>query len=417
MPSLEYEWNGRTRKLELSPEQEYYIGRDPECAVCLDGIGKVSRRHCIIYYNRNNKCYTLADMYSTNGTGLNGRKIGRNDVFLHDKDEIQVGPVRFQFLMPEILQTQSISTASTKLPLISTQPLSRGKINNETLPGNELYQLGDRIGEYQISRIISENEYRAIYLLEDGSQSSICKVFKELPSDFSAGKDLIRTIAKLKTDLPGLIPYQDCGSLDNGLCYYTLPFREEPSYAQLISVMAPLHENKAIPLLYSVALLLYKMEQMGMIHGDLNPGNLFFVSKAGNSVEGYGISEWQQKYFPEYVKRPRQWYAAPEVTAGEKATWQSDLYSLGIIMFQMLTGVLPFRSDSAEELAAMHRNQPLPLPRERNSQVTVSPPVCGILTRMTMKDPAKRHSSWKDLLAALEKVNNQLTKQENMSNS
>ena len=228
---------------------------------------------------------------------------------------------------------------------------------------------------------------------------------------------MIRTIAKLKTDLPGLIPYQDCGSLDNGLCYYTLPFREEPSYAQLISVMAPLHENKAIPLLYSVALLLYKMEQMGMIHGDLNPGNLFFVSKAGNSVEGYGISEWQQKYFPEYVKRPRQWYAAPEVTAGEKATWQSDLYSLGIIMFQMLTGVLPFRSDSAEELAAMHRNQPLPLPRERNSQVTVSPPVCGILTRMTMKDPAKRHSSWKDLLAALEKVNNQLTKQENMSNS
>ena len=75
------------------------------------------------------------------------------------------------------------------------------------------------------------------------------------------------------------------------------------------------------------------------------------------------------------------------------------------MLFQMLTGVLPFRSDAPNELARMHREQTMPLPQERNSLIQTLPAVDAIILRMTMKDPAERYASWEKLLHDLEKAN------------
>ena len=101
--------------------------------------------------------------------------------------------------------------------------------------------------------------------------------------------------------------------------------------------------------------------------------------------------------------------AAPETTAG-KSVWQSDQYALGIMLFQLLTGILPFRADDPEELAALHREHTMPLPQERNPLVQTIPAVNAVIVRMTMKDPAERYDSWRTLLSDLEKANSVLKK-------
>ena len=81
------------------------------------------------------------------------------------------------------------------------------------------------------------------------------------------------------------------------------------------------------------------------------------------------------------------------------------MYSLGIIFYQMLTGVLPYRSDFPAELAKMHLESPLPFPSERNEKVQITKVTDGLLRRMTMKHPKNRCSSWKDVLSQLKRAN------------
>lgn len=409
MPYLEYELDEVKKKLELTSDREYYIGRDSKCAVALENMAKISRRHCVIYFNSNTSSYALADMYSTNGTLLNGRKIGHHDVLLRSGDEIQVGLVKFRFCIPESqTQTQPVRTKSTEIQTIAKAPLSMVK-PSEKKNFESPFKVGDHLSNGVISAILSETAESALYLVTDRiGEKTAMKVFKGTPTDSSAGKDLAGIAAIIPETDTGLLPYTGAGSLDNGLCYYSIPYREEPSYALLISSMAPISEGRSLPLIYSAALILDKANRNGIIHGDLKPDKIFFIPRESNRILGCGIARWRRKYFPEDTMRPQQWYASPELTADEEITWQADLYSLGIIFFQMLTGVLPFRSDSPEELAHLHKEQPLPLLRDRNPQVDVSAVTAGILARMTMKETRHRYSSWDELLSALAKANSQL---------
>ncbi len=409
MPYLEYEVDGAKKKLELTPDREYYIGRDSKCAIVLENMAKISRRHCVIYFNSNTSSYALADMYSTNGTLLNGRKIGHHDVLLRSGDEIQTGPVTFLFRIPDSqTQTQPIKTKSTRLHTISKTPLSVVKPSEKKVFESP-FKVGDHLSNGLISAILSETAESALYLMTDrAGEKSAMKVFKGTPTDSAAGKELAGIAAIIPNTDTGLLPYISAGSLDNGLCYYSVPYREEPSYALLISSMAPISEGRTLPLIYSAALILDKANQNGIIHGDLKPDKIFFIPKESNRILGCGIARWRRKYFPEDTMRPQQWYASPELTGDGEVTWQSDLYSLGILFFQMLTGVLPFRSDSPEELARLHKEQPLPLPRDRNPQADISAVTSGILARMTMKEPRHRYNSWDEFLSALAKSNSQL---------
>ena len=124
-------------------------------------------------------------------------------------------------------------------------------------------------------------------------------------------------------------------------------------------------------------------------------------------IIGMGLGAWRRKYY-ELASYPSLWYASPELFREQPLTWQSDLYSLGIIFFQMLSGVLPFRSGDPAELAEMHCEYPLPEISERNPRIHISRLLYSVLIRMTMKDPALRYSSWKEFMKDLARVNEQL---------
>ena len=410
--SLDYELDGSGTHLELKSDTEYCIGRDPDCAVCLGDLADVSRRHCVIYFNTTINSYALADLYSTAGTGLNGRKIGHLDVPLHDGDKITVGTVRFSFHCDSSGSMEKIDTDIPRVSMIPRpEPFSHGSRMTDKgqfrYQENELFQGDEKIQEQLPSR-----EGTELYLTRStGGTIHFLKIRTELHSDGQAGREL----RKLKDKLPsltGLIPIRSCGSLDDGACFILSDYQDVPSYAKMISMLAPLPQNSALALIYSAILVLARAWQNNLFHGFLKPSKILYCPKEGNYLTEMGLSAWRERFYPELTLRHGQWYAAPETTAG-KSVWQSDQYALGIMLFQMLTGVLPFRSDAPNELARMHREQTMPLPQERNSQIQTLPAVDAIILRMTMKNPAERYASWEKLLHDLEKANSSLKSQGN----
>ena len=410
--SLDYELDGKGTHLELKSDTEYCIGRDPDCAVCLGDLANVSRRHCVIYFNTTIDSYALADLYSTAGTGLNGRKIGHLDVPLHDGDKITVGTVRFSFHCD---LSGSAEKTGTDIPRVSMmprpEPFSHGsRMTDEgqfRYQENELFQ-----GDEKILERLPSREGTELYLTRSsGGTIHFLKIRTELHPDGQAGREL----RKLQTKLPGLtglVPIRSCGSLDDGACFILSDYQDVPSYAKMISMLSPLPQSSALSLIYSAILVLARAWQNNLFHGFLKPSKILYCPKEGNYLTGMGLSAWRERFYPELTLRHGQWYAAPETTAG-KSVWQSDQYALGIMLFQMLTGVLPFRSDAPNELARMHREQTMPLPQERNSQIQTLPAVDAIILRMTMKDPAERYASWEKLLHDLEKANSSLKSQGN----
>lgn len=102
---------------------------------------------------------------------------------------------------------------------------------------------------------------------------------------------------------------------------------------------------------------------------------------------GYGLAAWLRAHLKNNFKQRPEWYASPEWFAGQELTWKSDMYSLGIIFYQILTGVLPFRAETEQELARMHAEDPLPFIKDRNENAKVTSVTEGIIRRMTMKNP------------------------------
>ena len=415
MASLDYELDSRPIHLELKPDTEYSIGRDPDCPICLGETEKVSRRHCVIFFNSNLNSFAVSDLYSTHGTYLNGRKIGHLDVPLHDGDKIAVGPVNLDFHCKVSTVTQKIRSnpGSAKVAMIS-RPNAFGR-GNEHIAAQFRFRPDDKaVNNETILDQLPSGDYSELYLtVSEAGEQHFLKILREMPRDLSAGKELRRTVAGLPK-LTGLHPYEDCGALKDGSCYMLFKFVDVPTYAQIISMQSPLNPVHAVVLVYSAALILARACQNGVFHGNLKPGKILYAPQEGNYIAGMGLSAWRERFFPDAVNRHGQWYTAPETTAG-KSIWQSDQYSLGIILFQMLTGVLPFRSDSPQELAEMHRSQTMPLPQERNSLVQTIPALDAVILRMTMKDPAERYDSWEKLIADLEKTNSMLKKKEKES--
>lgn len=410
MATLEYEQGGRKIQLELKTDREYCIGRDSACPVCLENHSKISRRHCVIYFNTTLNSFALADLYSTNGTFLNGRKIGHLDVPLHDQDKIEVGPVDFLFHSEDFsTETRKIPAGTAKLSMISRKASVPGQPPKS---GHFRFQTEECLfGNEKILEQLPSNNFAELYLTRsENGDLHLMKVLRDTPRDLTAGRKLQETAAGIPK-LTGVLPIIRCGALEDGSCFWLTDYQEVPSYARMIFMLAPLAQAQALALIYSAAMILARGVQNGIFHGNLKPTKILYAPRQGSYIVGMGLSQWREDFFPDQTKRPGQWYAAPETSAG-KSLWQSDQYALGIMLFQMLTGMLPFRADTPQELEEMHREKTMPLPQEANPQIQTDPLVNAVILRMTMKNPKERYESWEMLLSDMERANSIQKKRE-----
>ena len=207
-------------------------------------------------------------------------------------------------------------------------------------------------------------------------------------------------------DHPNILMVHEYGE-HNGLAYFIMPYLELGSLRDLLRrhKILPLHET--ISIITQILQALQYAHERGLIHRDIKPDNILFKTEKTPVLSDFGLvkvnvdgneslSNVMTHSGVSIVGTPQ--YMAPEQIQG-KPTFASDIYSVGVVLYEMLTGMPPFVADNAISLLTMHLyKQPRPL-RELNP--TISPALEAIVLHALEKDEAARFKQPVDFLQAL----------------
>jgi serine/threonine protein kinase len=208
-----------------------------------------------------------------------------------------------------------------------------------------------------------------------------------------------------KLDHPAIPTIYDSGIID-GEMYFVAEFIEGENLRELIRREGALEVERTLAIVTSVADALTKAHERGVIHRDVKPHNIMIDTDGGihlldfGLARGVGIDMKTITASGMIVGTPE--YMSPEQFEGSRVDARSDIYSLGVVMFQMLTGALPFEGDTPMALALKHTRQVPPDPRSIREDL---PPWLGrIILRCLEKAQRKRYPNAEELTAALNKV-------------
>lgn len=209
-----------------------------------------------------------------------------------------------------------------------------------------------------------------------------------------------RAAARLKH--PGVVQVYDAG-LEGDSAYIACELIHGPSLRQHLT-RQPLSFRQAAALCRRVAEALHHAHELGIIHRDLKPSNILLDTDGNPYLTDFGLArnEADESHDGHFALAGTPPYMAPEQLQGkgDPPTVAGDLYSLGVVLFEMLTNTLPF-TGSAADVVRQHRETPVPRPRERNSRVPRD--LEAICLKCLEGEPARRYASAAELADDLQR--------------
>lgn len=190
---------------------------------------------------------------------------------------------------------------------------------------------------------------------------------------------------------------------DAGQTYFVMEFVDGESLGSLLKREGKLKPEQAAKIVYQTAQGLATAHDKGVIHRDIKPGNLMITAKGAVKIADFGIALSSQDFSKkltstgEFVGTPG--YLSPEVCQGKPVDQRSDIFSLGIVLFECLAGRMPFTDESP--LGLMLEVVKAEIPDVRTLNADVDPELERILAKMVAKDPAERYQSCQELVADL----------------
>jgi len=190
---------------------------------------------------------------------------------------------------------------------------------------------------------------------------------------------------------------------DDGQTFFVMEFVDGESLSSVLKREHQLKPDQAAKVIYQTALGLATAHDRGVIHRDIKPGNIMIDSRGNVKIADFGIAlsaaDLTKKLTStgEFVGTPG--YLSPEVCLGKLVDQRSDIFSLGIVLFEMLAGRMPFTDESP--LGLMLEVVKAEIPDVCSLNADVDPGLARILTRMIAKEPVDRYQSCQDLAADL----------------
>lgn len=190
---------------------------------------------------------------------------------------------------------------------------------------------------------------------------------------------------------------------DEGQTYFVMEFVEGESLGSMLKRDHRLTVEQAAKVIQQTALGLSTAHDRGVIHRDIKPGNLMITSRGSVKIADFGIALSNQDLSSkltttgEFVGTPG--YLSPEVCLGKPVDQRSDIFSLGIVLFEMLTGKMPFNDESPLGLMLEVVKAEIPDVRELNHDADAQ--IAAILAKMIAKEPADRYQNCHELVDAL----------------
>ncbi|HUT33615.1 MAG TPA: protein kinase [Planctomycetota bacterium] len=203
---------------------------------------------------------------------------------------------------------------------------------------------------------------------------------------------------------PNIVAAIDVGE-SQGFYYFAMEYVDGETVAKLLSRGGPLPEERALRIAADVARALDHAYSKGLIHRDIKPDNIMVTADGRVRVTDFGLAKAIGQGTPDGTDDERFMgtpaYVAPEQIRSEPDIGcRADIFSLGVTLFQMLTGELPFQGANPMAIAAAVVAEPLPALRKLAPDA--SPATVRVVERMTAKDPSHRYATPAELVAALE---------------
>lgn len=247
--------------------------------------------------------------------------------------------------------------------------------------------VGKSMGRYLLLEQVGVGGMAAVYKAYDTLENRVValKVLASVLADDPKFSMRFQREARIVTQLvhPNIVPVWDFGEAE-GRAYLVMPFLRVGSLAERLR-QGPVTPAECSRIFDQVASALEYAHSCGVVHRDLKPSNILLDEQGNALLSDFGLAQIQDASVSltgsTLLGTPA--YISPEQARGEKVDARSDQYSLGIILFQLATGQLPFDAETPMAVAIKQVHEPLPRPR------TVNPNVPEVVERVILKATAK----------------------------
>src|SRR5512135_1201983 len=256
-----------------------------------------------------------------------------------------------------------------------------------------------------MSDYILNNRYRLLAQIASGGMAVVykahdtvlnrvvaVKILRETFADDEGFRTRFQTEAQSAANLahPNIVTVYDFGQ-DGSRTYIVMEYIEGRDLKSVIRAEAPLPLDRTLDLFVQACAGLGYAHRAGLVHCDVKPQNMLVTNDGRVKVTDFGIARAVSASVPQNVETV--WgtphYFSPEQAAGEPPTPASDVYSLGVVLYEMLAGCVPFDADNHTDLALQHlRDEPPPL-TALNPAMPIQ--IEQIINKAMSKDPANRY--------------------------
>ncbi|WP_297949845.1 Stk1 family PASTA domain-containing Ser/Thr kinase [uncultured Lactobacillus sp.] len=264
------------------------------------------------------------------------------------------------------------------------------------------YLLGER---YRIIDTLGEGGMANVYLAEDIilQRKVAVKILRlDLQNEPQTQARFQReALATSELSHPNIVSVLDVGT-DHGLPYMVMEYVDGPNLKEYIRKNAPLDLHEVIRIMDQILSAVALAHKHNVIHRDLKPQNILMDKRGNIKIADFGIAVAlnQSSITQTNSVMGSVHYMSPEQTRGGMVTKQSDIYSLGIILYELITGTVPFNGDTPVAIALKHAQEPIPSIRKKDTSVPQA--LENVVLKATAKDPRDRYATAQEMKVDLD---------------
>ena len=274
------------------------------------------------------------------------------------------------------------------------------------------------LGKYRVERVLGQGGMGIVVAARHVQleERVAIKLMLANPVNVEAAARFVREArASARLESAHVARVSDVGTLDDGRAYMVMEYLDGCDLAQLLAANGPLPVGDAVDYVLQAGEAIAEAHSLGIVHRDLKPSNLFLTRRRDRTphikVLDFGISKISGPATPGVDNAMTKTsalmgsplYMSPEqMTSVRDVDGRSDIWSLGVVLYELLAGTLPFVGDTLPQVCGLVLQAPAPFVRDRRSDVPVE--VDAVIQRCLAKSPADRYQSIAELAHAMREL-------------